>query len=229
MTSEAAWRYERKFTVEGMPSIEVESMLLRHAACRELFHRRFVNNVYFDGPEMSSLTDNVSGLSERLKTRIRWYGDFFGHIERPALERKLKRGLVGRKESHPLAALDWEPGADAARLSGLWERSALPDPLRIDLKRLGPVLANRYARRYFQSADGRFRFTVDNEIAFHPIRAFDNRFGQWRRHLGVVVELKYALPDDAAAGAITARLPFRLSRSSKYAAGLDSVHCLRIH
>ena len=226
MSTEDAWRYERKFAVEGLPSGEIESVLLRRASFREIFHPRWVNNIYLDGPEMSSLADNVSGVSERLKTRIRWYGDFFGRIERPTLERKLKRGHVGRKEAYPLNALELKPGFDAADIRRECARSPLPDRLRLELRTLGSVLANRYKRKYFQSADRRFRFTLDSDITFHAIRAFDNRLLQWRRHPGVVVELKYALADDADAASITARLPFRLTRSSKYVGGLDAVHSL---
>ncbi len=229
MNAEDAWRYERKFVVEGMPSGEVESILLRRASFREIFHLRWVNNIYLDGPEMSSLLDNVNGLSERLKTRIRWYGDFFGHIERPTLERKLKQGLLGRKETYALEAFDLNPGFDAAEISRWCARSQLPDRVRVELRRRGSVLVNRYKRRYFQSADRRFRFTVDSGILYQAVRCFDNRLLQWRRHPDVVVELKYAASDDAESASITADLPFRLCRSSKYVGGLDAVHSLSIH
>lgn len=230
MSSKDAWRYERKFVVEGMPARAVESLLHRHPALfHQIYHRREVNNLYLDGPEMSGLTDSVNGSNERVKTRVRWYGDFFGHLERPTLERKLKRGLVGAKESYPLEAFDLEPGFAAGELGELFQRSPLPERTRMELKRLGAVLVNRYARSYFQSADGRFRFTVDTDIASHAVRALDNRLLQWRRFHGVVVELKYALAEDADAQSITAHLPFRLSRNSKYAGGLDAVHSLGIY
>jgi hypothetical protein len=230
MNSEGTWRYERKFYVEGMSTRAVESVLHQNpASFHEIFHRRWVNNVYLDGPEMRSLTDNLAGLSDRIKTRIRWYGDFFGHIESPTLEKKIKRGLVGQKESHSLAALDLKPGFAAAEFARLFARSRLPEQTRVELKRLSAVLVNRYSRRYFQSADGRFRFTVDSEMTCHAVRFLDNRLLQWRRPSGLVVELKYGVDGDDGAEAVTAHLPFRLSRSSKYTDGLDTVHSLGIH
>jgi hypothetical protein len=230
VSSKEAWRYERKFVVEDTPARAVEALLHRHPALfHRIYHRRYVNNLYLDGPEMSGLTDTVSGLGERAKTRVRWYGEFFGHLEHPTLERKLKHGLVGAKESYPLEAFDLEPGFGAGDLGEVFQRSPLPEQTRMELKRLRVVLANRYARSYFQSADGRFRFTVDSDIVSHAVRALDNRLLQWRRFRGVIVELKYTLAEDGEAHLITAHLPFRMSRNSKYAGGLDAVHSLGIY
>jgi hypothetical protein len=48
---------------------------------------------------MSSYWDNVSGLSKRVKVRIRWYGDLYGHIQSPILEFKIRNNTLGSKVS----------------------------------------------------------------------------------------------------------------------------------
>jgi len=56
-----------------------------------------VNNLYSRFARSPDFYDHVNGVSHRKKTRIRWYGTPVGSISAPALELKLKRGLVNRE------------------------------------------------------------------------------------------------------------------------------------
>ena len=43
------FRYERKFFISQLTKFEVESMIRIHPAVfSEIYHKRFVNNIYFD-------------------------------------------------------------------------------------------------------------------------------------------------------------------------------------
>lgn len=44
---------------------------------------------------MLAYQDNLIGISDRMKVRIRWYGALLGLIEEPVLELKIKRGFLG--------------------------------------------------------------------------------------------------------------------------------------
>ncbi len=217
------FRYERKFLVEELDPHEVESVVRLHPALfREVYPPRQVNNIYLDSFDARNYTDNVDGLRDRVKVRIRWYGDLFGSIDRPVLELKRKRGLLGRKEVHPLATFSLEPGFDLGVLARALASSELPSAISEEARCLRPLLLNRYRRKYFRSADCRVRLTLDTDRVFYRIGAWNNTFQfSFRDSRTSIVELKHSPDRMERAIEIAARLPFRLTKSSKYVQGLD--------
>ncbi len=218
----AGLRYERKLVSYTLGPREVEALIRLHPALfREIHRERSVNNIYFDTPFLDGYHDNVSGVPDRLKCRIRWYGKLFGPVERPVLELKRKRGFVGHKLGQPLPPFTLDEGFVA---KGLFDGAALSERLQLYLATLRPTLLNRYRRRYYLSADGRFRLTLDWELEFHRIAAHSNAFAECvRRPQRVILEVKYER-DTKGAAEITGRFPFRLSRSSKYVVGIDALY-----
>src|SRR5688572_29998156 len=96
-------RYERKFLITNYSYKDVLQILKFHPACfSEIFEERSINNIYFDTPGLLHYYDNIEGSPDRLKVRIRWYGELFGPVDKPVLEYKIKKGLMGKKESHAL-------------------------------------------------------------------------------------------------------------------------------
>ena len=99
----SGYRFERKFFITGLTKYEIESVVKLHPAIfSEIFHKRHINNIYFDTFSLKNLHDNVEGASDRIKVRIRWYGELYGYIEKPVLEIKIKNGLLGKKISVPV-------------------------------------------------------------------------------------------------------------------------------
>ena len=94
-------RYERKFLTSYLSKPEVEDIIRLHpASFSEIYHARYVNNIYFDTFSFSSYKENLGCISDRTKVRIRWYGEVFGYIEEPVplpclLDRFIER-LLGR-------------------------------------------------------------------------------------------------------------------------------------
>ena len=219
------YRYERKFFVSDLAKDEIESVVKLHPAMfLDIYHPRCVNNIYFDSAELGNYLDNIDGLRHRVKVRIRWYGSLEGLIEKPVLELKIKKGLVGRKESFPLVPFALgESLADNVR--NALERSAIPDMLRLDVLCLKPWLVNRYNRKYFRTANGRFRITIDSEMEFYQIGAFSKTLQHKSMDVSnTIVELKYSMDQDPYAEQITSRFPFRLTRSSKYVNGIERAY-----
>jgi len=217
------WRYERKFLLEDLGPHQVQSILRLHPALfRPLYHPRWVNNVYLDDRDLGNLRANVDGNTVRTKLRIRWYGALQGRIEGARCEQKIKRGLVGTKRVHPLPPFEFGPGFGRPTLAELLARTPdMPVGMRRELQDCLPVLTNRYLRRYFRSADRRFRITLDTDLQFLPLRGLGNSL--LPRHSDrrvVILELKYARADDDRAAVIAGNFPFRLTKSSKYVAGL---------
>jgi hypothetical protein len=213
-------RYERKFLAYGLSLAEVWAAVRRHPAMfREVYPARAVNNIYLDSSGLRDYFSHVSGAGNRVKTRIRWYGPLNGHIEKPALERKIKRGLVGGKVAHPLPALVLNGSVARRVLDSALDRAEM---LRLALRAVHPCLLNRYQRQYWLSADGRFRLTVDSSLEFFGVRGGAVAATASRpRNAAVIIELKFDPRHAEVAGFVTNALPFRLARCSKYVLGVE--------
>jgi hypothetical protein len=168
---------------------------------------------------------SIQGLKDRVKVRIRWYGELFGCVESPALELKFKRGPVGRKEVFPLPQICIDGSLQKDTLMNVFKQSDIPDSLKHDLRTLGFSLLNRYRRTYFQSMDGRYRITLDTSIESYNIQGHSNTFLHKSINLrDSVVELKYDPEEDDGADQICQNFPFRMTKSSKYVSGIEGLY-----
>ncbi len=223
LSLENHFRYERKFILEADCRQHALFFIKNHPAFfKEIFHSRVVNNIYLDTPKLQFYFANKSGVSERKKLRIRWYGETFGAIQRPKLEYKIKSGLLGDKWSFSLCDFNFDKGFEVRSLPEMLRRSELPSPVREDIQNLSPTLLNSYLRTYFLSADGDFRLTLDEQLAYYRIDNYSNGFlfkifdaTKW------IVELKYAPENDHRASEISKAFPYRMNKNSKYVNGLD--------
>jgi hypothetical protein len=218
-------RYERKFVVGDMDYFNIRQQVKLHpAAFSPLFYPRYINNIYLDTTELDFYFDNVSGKGSRKKARIRWYGDLFGKIEKPVLEFKIREGMLGNKLSFPLEAFTLDENFSLNTLKDVFAKSELPNWAYEVLMLLKPALLNRYLREYNLNFDGDFRLTLDTDLSYYLIGNDNNTFMQSHRGEDIIVELKYDFDKDKKAAEITNRLPFRLTKSSKYVNGVDFLH-----
>lgn len=217
------YRFERKFFVSDLTKREILDVIRLHPAMfAEIYCERFVNNIYFDTLAYDNYFAAVDGLAHREKCRIRWYGDLVGHINKPVLERKIKDGMVGRKENYSLAPFALDENYTFNTTVEVFKNSALPEKLKIALISLQPTLFNRYRRRYFQSANRRYRITMDTDLEYYRPMRHDNTFlDKWTDRENVIVELKYANAKDSNADLISRHFPFRVTKSSKYCMGIE--------
>jgi len=216
-------RYERKFLPAGRSVAEVVALVRQHPALfREAYPERPVNNLYFDTPNLRHYYDHVSGHARRVKVRLRWYGEFHGRIDNPRLEFKRREGLLGGKTTHRLPPFTVNGGFDRAALAALWAGADLSEATRLRLCGVVPVLANRYRRRYFVSADGQFRVTLDWALETYDARASAHAPRVLRLdEPSLILELKYDAAHAGEADRVASAFPFRLTRCSKYVLGID--------
>lgn len=222
----SANRYERKFLISLLRTRDLEHMVKLHPALfSQAYPPRQVNNIYLDSHDLKNYWDNVCGSANRLKARIRWYGNLFGPVAKPVLELKIKSALTGRKESYAIQPFTIEQGFTFNTLTEAFDRSNLPEGLREQLRAMQPTLLNRYHRRYYLSADKLFRLTIDSDMAYTQIARTENRFvHSVRDHIRTILELKYDMASDDQADSVSGLFPFRITRSSKYVSGIDWVN-----
>lgn len=221
------YRYERKFLVDHLDLSQVRAILKLHPAMfSEVYSPRYVNNIYLDTVLLDSYLDNLAGASERLKVRVRWYGDFFGTVGNPTLEYKVKQGLVGTKAHYSLQPFVMDTRFTTSYFGNVIQATTdLPDRVKAHLITLRVVLLNRYYRFYYANYDGNFRVTIDTWLTFYNADRLRNYF-VYRQvdHNTVVVELKYQPEYEDLADRIASVFPFRATRSSKYVQGIERVY-----
>lgn len=218
------WRFERKFAITTFSKSELDTIIKLHPAIfSEIFHERQVNNIYLDTAGNASYWDNVTGAANRLKVRIRWYGELFGKVEKPVLELKIKNGHVGTKLSYNLESINVDESLTFNKISEIFRCSpVLPERFKAHLVNLNLSIMNSYYRKYFQSADKLFRITLDDRLKYINIVQRNNLFSsQHVENNNIILELKYGNNEDEYASAITRQFPFRTSKSSKYVNGID--------
>ena len=217
------FRYERKFHVTELTDQEMDVLIRHHPSLfNEIYQERNVNNIYFDTLDKQSYMDNKDGLTRRLKVRIRWYGELFGKVEQPVLEFKVKHNLHIGKLSYPLKSFVFNEDIALSSLRRIMEESDLPAVICMHLKQLDFSLVNRYRRKYFLSADRRFRLTKDLDLEVLRIAPFGNIFiEKIKDDRSIILELKYTHAQEEEAEAVTRHFPFRATRSSKYVNGIE--------
>ena len=220
------YRYETKFSVLDLDRNEIEKIIKSHPAIfHEVYFTRNINNIYFDTVDFSSFIDNIEGVRDRKKVRIRWYGDLLGKCNKPVLEIKYKQGLLGWKERHNLPdfTLDSE---NYFNFKGIFEKLVSNksfDLYKLDLQFLIPTLLNRYERTYYLSSDKKYRLTLDNKMEFYSINPIRDYFKIFSDEKKTAVELKYNQQYVDGARGISEHFPFRLSKNSKYVIGLERI------
>jgi SPX domain protein involved in polyphosphate accumulation len=200
-------------------------MIKFHPACfSEIFFERTVNNIYFDTFGFQNYYDNVEGSRERLKVRIRWYGNLFGNISSPVLEHKIKKGLLGKKDSFLLGDFLLDKNFHKSTIEGAAKGAKLPPNVKDELLTLHPALLNSYVRRYFLSADKKFRVTVDRQLSYYRISYGQNTFlNSFTNHSGTVLELKYDAEFEPEAKEVATLFPFMMTKNSKYLSGIENL------
>lgn len=205
-------RFERKYRIVGKtPEVVWQMVKLHPAGFRELHPSRQINNIYFDTPALASLNQNLYGIGQRKKFRLRWYGEDPTKIRDAKLEIKIKHNELGRKELFEF------PDAELADLKTI---TAKANKLLYPQAQLQPVLLSSYRRDYYRSGDQKFRLTVDYEMKYHSL-LMSPRFSGYR--VGdpvIVVELKYDEAEDGLVEFITQHIPFRQEKHSKYVSGV---------
>lgn len=70
------FRYELKIPLEKVQLIEFHQYL-RQLGLHPVkpYPSRQINSVYFDTHDLNDYVDNISGIADRTKTRIRWYNE----------------------------------------------------------------------------------------------------------------------------------------------------------
>ena len=220
------WRYERKFVITPWNPHCIDSALgILPGAFSEEFPERWVNSIYFDDLEFSSLAGNISGISTRKKYRLRWYGsDNLGPNSRAQFEIKSRDGNVGKKQIFQVQIL-----REIGSMSQMYRVTRIARDMTIDtaiaalLSTLHPTVFVRYERKYYRSEILSCRATLDSSILYRALSGFGTSVCKCVLDPRSILEIKHGVDSDVALASILSKLDLRLSRNSKYVTALLSL------
>lgn len=205
-------RYERKYRIEDQTYEQVRIEILSIVgAFAESYPDRWVNSIYLDSTGFSALRENQSGVSNRSKYRLRWYGDLYEDILTPILEEKVKNNVLGYKNTWKLPSTSLSP--DNLRTS--LDLSQIRD---MDIQ---PVAMIRYLRTYLESFDHRVRITIDRRLQYRGINNYEVDPYPTRDD-AIVLEIKYDQRIEHEIDDILQSIKYRLTKNSKFVSGVMS-------
>lgn len=180
------YRYERKYVLSKLqlPLFYNDLYGLNYSI---LYPQRTINNIYFDDSILSSLDDNIQGLSMRKKYRLRWYGKPLGLTEKN-FEIKIKSEFLNSKKIIRLGEIDVfdfkNPVAIKNIILSIIKKESLLDYHKLTYKE--PTLHNNYDRNYFISKEKSIRITIDTNLNYYSFLTKNKT-----KESKVIVEVKY--------------------------------------
>ena len=219
----SASRYEIKFVLNELALSHFCNWMHLHALCKKKFPNRFVNSIYFDDKDFNSVRDNLSGISNRKKRRLRWYLDQSSSMNSaPVFEQKIKLARLGKKQliSLPNLPLNINQIPMDQIFRKLKEEIPSSDPLFFEY--LIPTLHVSYLRQYYENFLG-LRVTIDQDIGFKSNFSSSLSLSAHRTisYKSYIVELKFDPALKSAVNDLLRPLGLTPTRHSKYLTGLS--------
>ena len=202
-------RFEKKWVFNNIDKETLLSNLINSKLFfREQFEERTVNSIYFDTLNLKSAVDNLNGVSDREKFRVRWYGKNSELLYRPILENKIKKNFQGYKIFFNLDDFK-KKILNQNNLLNLTKtvNDLLPN------KNLYPITMTNYKRIYLISANNEIRATLDFNLQYKKLTNYIENF--FTKVEDIILEFKYSTNLDTYLRKQISGIT-RISRNSKY-------------
>mgnify|MGYP001196086752 FL=1 len=215
-------RYEIKFILDNAKLSEVNQWANNSTYFKQSFKARKVNSIYFDDVGYSSIRDNLAGISNRKKMRLRWYGRKQDK-QIPSFEIKYREGRLGWKESIKIKSLETHfSKLKVKEIVDETKKELTKEGVIID-EHIFPTLQTSYDRKYFSDPEG-IRLTIDENISFHsPLLYSDLKQNLWTKYPLQVMEIKFHPHLKKDVSAILKSLHLTPKRHSKYLVGMSAL------
>lgn len=206
-------RFERKWILKNGDYLKLINSLLRsNFFFKFQYPKRKVNSIYFDDLKLSSIRENLDGISNKRKVRIRWYGNSKKLIS-PILEIKSKKGYETKKESFRINKLNNFEYLNPRNLEII---ASEINKITNSKKTIFPILTTNYEREYFISNHNEIRATVDYNLESIFLKNHSEIHQKKRYFPECILELKYSTKIDKLVRSKLDEITLRLSKNSKY-------------
>jgi len=208
-------RYERKYRISDQQYDQVLHQVMSNpAAFAKSYPDRYVNSIYYDTDDFKFYHENVQGISQRVKYRIRWYGEEMSSIKNPIIEKKIKSNMLGSKEYIKL---------DDVKLK--LDKESFESVRVLKDKDLLPIALVRYKRSYMESQDHSIRATIDQRLNYFPVHSGFSSVNAIQDP-ALILEIKYDEDLSEEVDYCLQAIPYRLTKNSKYVSAFINIHAL---
>ncbi len=211
------YRYEIKVPISQYNEIIFQNWFLSLRNIRVHNPSREINNIYFDNLNLSFAQNNIDGISDRAKFRVRWYVK--DSIKSPCnIELKIKDGKLNRKITIP-TKLSHDDILNRDFLDLIKDNLDKIDYSRRELcsQKFLPVVQNKYYRTYYLHKD--IRITYDTSVKYKNLKI--KSINNWNSDNLNVLEIKFNEKLLNQAQELISSMPFVPKRHSKYLRGLS--------
>ena len=212
------YRYEIKFVLNSVKLSDAMEWLYTSTTAKMAYENRIVNSIYFDDISFSSVRDNLTGVSQRNKFRLRWYEN--ENNECLAFEAKIKNGRLSRKEIYPINLskdnlMEFSVGDIASKcIKDLEMNNVIFDDY------MAPTLKVSYEREYYETYNG-IRITIDQHINFSDVYSHSMLAEEKPINYPYnVMELKFSPSMKKEVSKLIQSLHITPTRHSKYLVGM---------
>ena len=205
------YRFERKWVFNNNFLDVYNNLLKSKFLFRTNFPDRTVNSIYFDDFNNSCVSENLAGVNEKTKFRLRWYGKNNHILKNPKLEFKVKKNFMNYKIINDLKILD---NLDLRKTKNVNFITKTINSI-YKIKTLIPVSTTHYDRSYFLSSNNLVRSTLDEQL---KVSKFNNDFfiPIFKKFNKIILELKYEKKYDEYVRKNINDISSRCSKNSKY-------------
>mgnify|MGYP001198038376 CR=1 FL=1 len=212
------YRYEIKIPISIYNENILDNFLLTLKKLKVHNADREINNIYFDTLNFDSAQNNLDGVPNRTKYRVRWYKKD-NVLSGCNTELKIKKGRLNRKLIIPTKIKSTE--IVNQNLFDLIKEDFIK--LKINDRDLltqffSPMVQNCYNRNYYIYDDD-IRLTYDSSIKHKSLKT--DSISNWQEDNLNVLEIKFDTQKLSKAQQLISRLPFVTKRHSKYLRGLS--------
>ena len=184
---------------------------------KKVHQDRKVNSIYYDEKNLTFANDNLIGVSDRVKTRLRWYNN----EDNFAYEFKFKKNKIGNKIILPSNQSLVKISFDKAFINKNYEFKSNPHKKKVlDITskyNLKPIVKVVYNRSYYEFMK-KIRLTFDTPSEFQVFS--NNSFRSIKKDTLFVLELKFHPNNYFLAQKLLGQSQFVPKRFSKYLRGL---------
>ena len=205
-------RKEIKIPIHKNNYLKFKSWIDLKRNCYHEYDDRVINSIYYDTENLQSAQDNLAGISERKKYRVRWYNK---DKENLTFEIKIKRNNLGKKISFKTNSDFKDINKFFSCTNRLFKnenaRFLVENINHFDLK---PIMKISYTRSYY-IFNKRIRITFDRDLKYHLLNNY-NLSGEKFFDNMCVIEFKFNEKDNNLAQEILQNSIFVPKRFSKY-------------
>lgn len=214
-------RIENKYITTNPSKLRNFLLLINECGFLNVYKKRSVFSLYYDDLFLSAVRDNLAGISNRKKFRLRFYSEnnklFYGW----QFEKKIKTGIIGKKQILKLPN-DFDYSNCDYKIENI--PNLINNQNKIYLSNLEPIIISNYMREYFEDSKGN-RITIDNNLRFSKFNNFNSFVSDygWTSSALTIIEIKFNTYDKFNLSNLFKSMKLTQSRCSKYLLGLSII------